>query len=186
MIRLATIGSALLLGAPLVVATSCIVKEDCVYTPKVGHPWRVTITAQVKRNGQPDTEEGVAEACYSDAENAALEADDPNNQQNAALRNQLLGNAQVDCAKKTSGPDFTEVRCNPFVPGFDGIVQFKPLAGTCAQALENGLEGTPLKKNASCPDKPAASASASASGEAAADGAANEATAAAVPTTGGG
>lgn len=72
MIRLATIGSALLLGAPLVVATSCIVKEDCVYTPKVGHPWRVTITAQVKRNGQPDTEEGVAEACYSDAENAAL------------------------------------------------------------------------------------------------------------------
>lgn len=162
MIRLATTGSALLLGAPLVVATSCIV------------------------NGQPDTEEGVAEACYSDAENAALEADDPNNQQNAALRNQLLGNAQVDCAKKTSGPDFTEVRCNPFVPGFDGIVQFKPLAGTCAQALENGLEGTPLKKNASCPDKPAASASASASGEAAADGAANEATAAAVPTTGGG
>lgn len=72
------------------------------------------------------------------------------------------------------------------MPGFDGIVQFKPLVGTCAQALENGLEGTPLKKNASCPDKPAASASASASGEAAADGAANEATAAAVPTTGGG
>ncbi len=186
MSKVVTVGSAVLLCGLFVAEAACIVKEDCVYTPKVGHPWRVTITAQVKKNHLPALAKGVAEACYSDAENTALTADDPGDQLNAALRNQLLGDAQLDCVKNTTGPQFTAVRCNPFAPAFDGIVQFKPLAGTCAQALENGLEGTPLKKNASCPDKPAASASASASGDAGTESAADEATAAAVPTTGGG
>ena len=154
MFRTATIGAALLVSVPLATVTSCIIKENCVYTPKVGHPWRVTITATVKNDGIPGTVEGVSDECYSDEDSTILTANDPDDQ-NAALRNQVLGNAQVDCVDKTSGPAYTEVKCNPFDAGFDGIVQFKELAGTCPQAIENGLEGTPLKKNAMCPDKPA-------------------------------
>ena len=143
------------MGAPLVAVTSCIIKEDCVYTPKAGHPWRVTITATVKIDGQPDTVDGVHDECYSDEDSAILTANDPDDPQNAALRNQLISNAQVDCVEKTSGPEYTEVKCDPFDEEFDGIVQFVELNGTCAQAIENGLEGTKLKKNAMCPDKPA-------------------------------
>ena len=155
MFRIATIGAVLLMGVPLVAVTSCIIKEDCVYTPKVGHPWRVTITATFKKNGLPGTVEAVSDECYSDEDSSILTANDPDDQQNAALRNQLLGNAQVDCVEKTSGPAYTEVKCNPFDEEFDGIVQFVELAGTCPQAIENGLEGTKLKKKAMCPDKPA-------------------------------
>jgi len=57
--KITNFGAALLMVAPLVAVTSCIIKEDCVYTPKVGHPWRVTITATVKVDGQPDTVDGA-------------------------------------------------------------------------------------------------------------------------------
>ena len=165
MLRFAGTGTVIILCAPIIAITACIIKEDCVYTPKVGHPWKVTLTAQVKKNGVDDIVTGMADECFSDDDHALLSADDPNDQQNAALRNQLLANAQVDCVKKAKGPTFTEVRCNPFVANFDGIVQFRPLEGTCLQALSKGQKGTPIKKNAECPNLPADSEGGSSGGQ---------------------
>ncbi len=45
MFKIAKSGAALLMGVPLIAVSSYIIKEECVYTPKAGHPWRVTITA---------------------------------------------------------------------------------------------------------------------------------------------
>ena len=157
MFKVARLGAGLLVGC----MTACIIKEDCVYTPKVGHPWKVTLTAQVKLDGVPALVTGVDDECYSDDDHALLAANDPNDQQNAALRNQLLANAQVDCVKQAKGPGYSEVKCDPLAASFDGIIQFQELNGTCLQALSKGQKGTPIKKNAECPDIPADSAGAS-------------------------
>ena len=139
-------------GVSLVIGHGCIIKGDCLYTPKQGDPWRATITATALGEGGPATVVGTASGCFSDEENTILMTDDEDDPQNVALRNKLLADAQVDCTTKAIEGGLTDFKYDPFAEDFDGIAQIASVDEPYAQAVENGLEGIPLKNGAVCPD----------------------------------
>lgn len=104
---------------------------------------------------------GQGTDCFSDEQSALLAANDLNDPQTALLRNQLLTLAQADCIGIAMVNNYTNYNCDPFSMDFEetGFEEIFQLVGEqCQQAIQNGLEGTPLKKGAVCPDMPADSA----------------------------
>lgn len=132
------------LAVSMLSVSACVIREECIYFPKEGHPWRATIAATAVKDGSPTIIMSSATDCYSDEDHAILKADDPDNATNQALRNDLKVKAQLDCAAKVDEGGYTNAKCDPFADDFDGIIQIFEVQGQkCEQAVENGMEGGP-------------------------------------------
>lgn len=140
----------ILLPAILAMSTlaSCVTKEKCIYFQKVGHRWEATILGEARdQENAPVSITATAERCMTDEENATLQANDPDDPVNVALRNQLLAEAQEACGVEAIAKDYTDVKCNPFDDPITSDVL--PIEGPCNT---NELEGVPQKKGVDCPD----------------------------------
>lgn len=130
--------------ATLVTSTSCILPEKCIFVPRPGHPWQGRVFGRALDDDQVTSIDGDAQDCKSDSDNAILLAADKQNPSYLALRNELLADAQLECAQEAEAKDFTNVDCDAFSGENDVAVY--PGGAACVLAGEQELaKGDPKK-----------------------------------------
>jgi hypothetical protein len=123
---------------------SCIVQEQCIFVYKKGYRWEGRVFAKgIDSDDKDAIVEGNVSECKGDAHNAALTAGDKSDPLYVALRNELLADAQLNCAEEAKLKKFKSFDCDPF-SGANEVAVFP--SGECTLYTEKELaKGDPAK-----------------------------------------
>ena len=137
-----TLNAAVLITLGAASCLSCILPEKCIFIYKTGHRWtgRVAGTAIRTESESTNLIDGKFTDCKADDEHGILAAGDASDPQYIALRDELLADAALDCAKQ-AGPDQykpSSVKCDPFSKEYTLTTTVEP-DGTCTLFSETTL-----------------------------------------------